>query len=157
MQLQFSAPAATKDTIENPIWMEDRTTLLNPQQSLSLVVWDGSLKLYHPALGSCHKPFAGPLQPASLTPEMTTSTSLRYLLVSFCLGCLVYVKVHPHFEKKIMVHAILKVLPIKGIYVEWKFLKYLSKRALSISLKLSVSFSNQHTVVLYYFFFTRYQ
>lgn len=36
-----------------------------------------------------------------------------------------------------MVHGILKVLPIKGIYVEWKILKYLSKRTLSISLKLS--------------------
>ena len=34
---------------------------------------------------------------------------------------MVYVKVHPHFEKKIMVHDILKVLPIKGFYVEWKF------------------------------------
>ena len=36
-----------------------------------------------------------------------------------------------------MVHGILKVLPIKGMYVEWEFKKFLSKRALSISLKLS--------------------
>ena len=50
---------------------------------------------------------------------------------------MLYVKSYPHFEKKIMVHGILKVLPIKGIYVEWKFKKYLPKRALSISLKLS--------------------
>ena len=50
---------------------------------------------------------------------------------------MVYVKRYPHFEKKIMVHGILKVLPIKGMYVEWEFKKFLSKRALSISLKLS--------------------
>lgn len=72
---------------------------------------------------------------------------------------MLYVKSYPHFEKKIMVHGILKVLPIKGIYVEWKFKKYLPKRALSISLKLShCLFKSTHSsFILSFFFFTRYQ
>lgn len=52
-----------------------------------------------------------------------------------------------------MVHGILKVLPIKGMYVEWEFKKFLSKRAFSISLKLSHCLFQSNTQQFYIIFF----